>query len=62
MCVAVVASELGHQAGDHHPQVSEGWDEGQGTGGLVEEQPLLRVEQQVLERGRGRVGLHRSTS
>ena len=50
MAVAVVASELSHETGDHHAEVSEGGDEGQDTGGLVQEQPLLRVEQQILGR------------
>ena len=44
MAVAVVASELGHEAGDHHAQVSEGGSDGQHAGRLVQEQPLLGVE------------------
>ena len=32
VAIAVVASELGHETGHHHAQVSECRDEGQGTG------------------------------
>ena len=32
VAIAVVASELGHETGHHHPEVSECGDEGQGAG------------------------------
>ena len=52
MTVAVVAAKLGHQTGHHHVQVCEGGGEGQDTGGSVQEETLLWVEQQVLYGGR----------